>query len=457
MMLEDTELRTRLESLAHRTAPPPRDAGELAATVAARVHDRRRRRSALAVAAAAAAVLVWVSVPLVGSSEDRGTEPTRPLPSPVEVYGEPTRGALAVDSAFVDGVRRLPWAAGSTDRTPAPRVEDRHVVWASDLGNVRVALVAGPDPTAGPGADALAVAWFTGSSDAGADAMSVAAVRYGVDPARPAAFVDVPTGVVVVVAAPADKVELSPRPEVDGDGTVRRPFRLAPTVQGVATLVEHYPVVADDAAPERVAPLRYRILRDGERLTGTIDVDLGPDAPAAPDLTADRLREAPAAHPGDAAARVEMEQLLARTGLSPDQVSFTVLWAGDLPRPGPGSARLTLLAARLPSGAQYVGAALGSEAGSRSCGSEVRPAGTLDRAVAVRCSAGARDSLVVVAPARLVTATALDGDGRAVDTYPLTDGTAVVPWDARVAEVLIRDADGRVVQKTAPLEAAQLD
>ena len=456
-MLEDTELRTRLESLAHRTAPPPRDADELAATVAARVHDRRRWRTVSAVAAAATAVLVWVSVPLVGSSEDRGTEPARPSPSPVDVYGAPTRGPLAVDSAFVEGVRRLPWAAGSADGTPAPRVVDRHVVWAADLGDVRVALVAGPDPTAGPGADALAVAWFTGSTGVGADAMFVAAVRYGVHPARPAAFVDVPTGMVVVVSAPADKVELSPRPEIDGDGTVRRPFRLVPAVQGVATVVEDYPVVADDAAPERVTPLRYRVLRDGERLTGTIDVARGPDAPAAPDLTADRLREAPAPHPGDAAARVEMEQLLGRTGLSPDQVSFTLLWAADLPLPGRGSARLTLLAARLPSGAQYVAAPLGSEAGSRSCGSEVRPAGTLDRAVAVRCLAGPLDSLVVVAPARLVTATAIDADGRAVDTYPLTDGTAVVPWDDRVAELLVRDADGRVVQKTAPLGVAQLD
>lgn len=492
-MNAQTELRDRLHRLAEDAAPPAR--ADLATVVVAR--HRTRRRQHVAMAAVAAAVLaVVVTVPAVISSTSHtpalapapvaapayGTVEGAALPA-ADVYGAATRGSLAPDAAFVDAVRQLPWTDGDIAGSGIPDapLDSRHVVFAGDVGGARVALVAGlntarptpprDDPQLQTDLGALsnvAVAWFAGPAGATPEQLQLAVVPHGIDPSTPTALFDPATGALVVVAAPGDAVEVSLRPGVARDATITRTWQPATTPDGVAALDLRADAVTSGQA------IRYRVTRDGaEPFTtgpGTVVSHAVAVAAGSDVLATAWLRPPPPASPADTVRTTAVEEVLGWTGLRPEQVTFTGLWSGDVPAPTESPARLSLIAATLPSGAVYLSAPLGIASGDGSvggiwCGTALLPAGPPpgERTVAVRCdvtdfSANSEtiSSLVVVAPRTAVTARALDGAGRVLAEYPLRDGVVVVPAPGGLATVESVAADGTVLQPTAPLGAADL-
>ena len=460
------ELRTRLEALAEGAAPPLREPADVVAAVVDRGRVLRRRRWAFA----AAAVVVLLLVPAV-RSWTAPVAPTTPAAADHDVYGSPTRGALADDAAVLAAVAALPWAFDGYPESDAPPVSDRHVVWAGDVENRRWALVAGPDPTAPQGRmrrttdravpGAVALAWFQGGPTHDVGDMHLRALRYGVDPRLPAAFLDAESRMLIIVGDPDDEIEVSRRPRIEADGSLSRRFDPEPDWNGVAV------VLADSIAPVDLA-LRYRVLRNGSWITGVPDSDGVRDA-GPPGVSVELLRPLPPEAPGDAAAGQALTDALARTDLHPSLVSTALVWAGDLPRDDGGSARLTVLTMEVPTGAVYVMGALGWETGgavaTASCGSEIRTAGTPVGAqvYVLRCTSGSRSGplpvhgLVVVAPPGAATARALDSTGAEITRIPLVDGVAVQPLPADLATVEVLDADGNPLDRREPLASSGLD
>jgi RNA polymerase sigma factor (sigma-70 family) len=462
----------RLAALAEIDAPPLRAPADLVAAVVGRDRVVRRRQWGLA---AVGTVAVLLLVPVVRSWTDPEPPPTGPTPDDAtyDVYRPPTRGALAVESDFVDGLEQLPWAFDGYPESDAPPVAERHVVWAAEVNHRRWALVAGPDPTAPVGrerrttdravAGAVALAWFQGPGDRGADEMNLRAIRYGVDPELPAAFMDPESRAVIVVSDPDDDIEISRRPRIEADGTLVRSFAPVADRNGVTV------VFADPYASVDLA-LRYRVERHGAWILGIPDND-GVAGTLPTDVPVGRLRPRPPTAPGDAAVERALSDAFARTGLNDAQVSVTAVWAGDLTMDR-GTARLTLLAMEVPSGAVLVTTALGYESpradgglAVTTCGSGIRPAGPpVDQQLYVlRCTAGDRPgsgpmaALVVVAPPGSTTARALDDTGAEIARFPLVDGVVVAPLPVGLAAVEVLDAAGTPLDRREPLTSTDLD
>src|SRR4051794_18266634 len=146
MSLSDLDLESRLrdQRLRAATAEAPAD---LAQRVRQRYRRQQRQRLVLAAAVLAVAA-VFVAVPRIGQSLlDGGGGPASPprvhTPS---LYEAPTRGSLAADKAWVDGVAALDWGADQAGPEGNPvniAVGDRHVVFAGDVPGGRTALVLG--------------------------------------------------------------------------------------------------------------------------------------------------------------------------------------------------------------------------------------------------------------------------------------------------------------------------
>lgn len=464
--MEETELRTRLERLAERTAPPVQHPGELTATVVSRLHAERRRRLALAtVAAVLAAVFVGVPMWLSRTTEDPG--PAGPA-APTGVYTTPTRGNLSEEVDFLEGVLRLPWTTGpGGDDVLEPPQDTRHVVYASNVPGARWALVAGANPAVLPPDDgvdpadldeirSVAIAWFTGPSDATAQEMRLSSVPRLVSADQPAALSDA-RGVAVIVAAPGDRIDVSGGVHVDSDGTPTREYSQGSAVEGIFV----FGGAPRDVAIERA--MRYRVTRGSTVFDDAPDAYPNPDF-TRPDVAVARLRPAPPPAPGDATVTLGIDEVLTRSGMFARELSFTVVWAGDLPTRDGGSARFTLLAAQFPEGGFHVLGLLGWDTGggatASACGSENRPADTpLDEQVFVlRCAPGnlQTSSLVVVAPPRTASAQTLDEKGGPLGSFPLADGVAVVPVPENLATVEVFDADGEAVYDRAPMGHAPL-
>ena len=472
------ELQQRLTRLAERTAPPPRE--DLAGVVVARARSQRRQRAGLtALVAAVAAVTVAVPLAVDGApagltSADGAVATSTPGPTWSAL---PTRGSLAGDAAFVEGVRQLPWTSDDATGTGVPDapLDSRRVVFAGEVGGLRVALVAGandaqPEPpfddpelqTDLAALSDVALAWFTGPAGAGPAEMALATLPTGADPrGGPAALFVADSGALVVVAEPGDQVGLSLRPEVAADGSVSRDYQPVDAPEGIAT------ATLPPGSTSGVA-LRYQTVRGTETWTSS---------PSATPLTDGRavvevpwLRPAPAPSSVDVVARPDALWVLDRLGLAAADVEQVMLWSGDVPSPTDPPSRVGLLATTLPSGAVHLEAAIGvqvgtSEFGGSDCGTGFRPAGTTpaELTVALRCDAtdmsGYGDvvsSLVVVAPAQAVTARARALDGSVVAEFDLADGVAVVPFPGRTGTVETLAADGTVLASTELLGSADL-
>jgi hypothetical protein len=357
---------------------------------------------------------------------------------------------------------------------PEPPLDTRHVVWAGGVSAERWVLVAGaaPDQPLPPDEDgdgrrdldrldSVAIAWFTGPPEAAPEEMTLLSVPRVEDADQPTAVTD-STGRLVIVAAPGDQIEFSFILDMTPDGTPVRHYEPARDVDGVFVPTP-FPLASLDRSH------RYRVIRDGERIDGIVDVYPDPGH-RLPDIELTYLRPAPPPAPGDRAVLTAVDDLFGRTGISaPFPPSYNVLWAGDVATLDGATARLSVLAVEYPveNGPYYVTGAVGFDAGGgriemTSCGSELRPRATpLEQSVfVVHCgrsgSAGdaPMESIVVVAPPGSAVARALDAEGRVLAEYPLTDGVAVAPTPANLATVEVLGADGTPVDDRAPMETA---
>ena len=149
-------------------------------------------------------------------------------------------------------------------------------------------------------------------------------------------------------------------------------------------------------------------------------------------------------------------------------MTATILWDGDLPRRNGDTARVSVVAVQLPSGAVYVSGVAGFTDDSGPvdvrCGSELRAATPVEQLVVVLHCDPEPDRyvpidsqrLVVVAPAGAVTARMLDQEGRPLAEYALADGVLVVPMPDDLATVEVLDASGDTLDARAPMGIADL-
>lgn len=477
-MTGEEDLQARLTRLADRTAPPPREG--LAGLVVARHRSQRRQTLGIAAVAAAVAGLVVLSSTVVdsGSSAEPAPAISADAAGPgwaADVLADPARGSLADDAAFAEGVRELSWTSGFArgDDVPDPPLDTRRVLFAGDVGDSRLALIAGLDPappvegSVRPG-DAtelsdVVLTWFVGPSGASPSDLELAtppstADAYG----GPPALVVPDTGAVVVVGRPGDAVSLSLRPEVAADGQVEREFEPVDAPDGVATL--DLPSVAGTGQA-----LGYRVVRGTETWTSNLVTTGSTGSP--PAVTATQLRTASPPSPmDDGVAQSDVRQRLDQLGLTAEDVDVAVVWAGDVPSPTETPSRVTVVGMTLPSGAVLVQCSLGLDFADGSgagtgCGSELRPAGTplTEQTVVLRSDASdfrlnqeVVSSLVVVAPVGTVSARALDSDGDVLAEFPLTDGVGVVAFPEGTAAVETLAADGSILEREQPLTTADL-
>jgi hypothetical protein len=177
--------------------------------------------------AALALVLVFAGVRLTASPA-----PPAPAPPPGPERTDPslfdlaTRGSLADDAAWVDGVRR---AVPPTDLPGT-----RSVAYAGDVSGERVALVLGRVDRRVEGA------WLVGPPGAAPQDMRPATAPLVVAPYGPVSLWDVPdpgtSGLLVVVALPGDAVDVLTRRSVTAEGVERQVRVRLPAPGGVAAV-----------------------------------------------------------------------------------------------------------------------------------------------------------------------------------------------------------------------------
>ncbi|MCZ2820168.1 hypothetical protein O2V63_07500 [Modestobacter sp. VKM Ac-2977] len=474
--MDDVELQERLARLAERTAPRPRE--QLAQVVVARHRTQRRQNiGTAAVAAAVTGLVVLTSTVLDGPSAEPATAigadaaGRESAAAAVDVLAGPARGSLAGDAAFVDGARRLSWTEADDPNRPTaatePPLDSRQVVFAGDVTGGRWALVLGqdtiqPEPPVGSG---LAAAWFTGPPGATADQLQPAGLSGGVDTTMSLALSDASTGALVVVAAPGDEIQVSERPLVAADGTVSREFEPVDAPDGVAVLA------LPPASGTYAEALRFRVVRDGAEVVTAMPTTHRSDwSRTTPEVPIEWLRGTTGATGADAVLDRGVDDALTSTGLSPDDVAFSVVWAGDVPAPSGQTARVQLLGATLPSGAVYLTALLGRDLPDGSvvstwCGTDLRPAAPplAEQLFAVECSTpfleGTEpvDSLVLVGPSAATTALLVDGTGSQATAQPLVGGVAVLQPFEDLTAVEFLAPDGTSLGRTEPMGHADME
>jgi DNA-directed RNA polymerase specialized sigma24 family protein len=238
-------LRENLESRAEAVPPPPRDLAET--TVAGYRRVQRRRTAVVAAGLAAVVALGGVALGsgLLGADDGRSDVAAAPIDQDLGIYEVPTRGSLAGDEAFVDGVRSIDWSApmGWAGMWLAPEEADRRVLFAGEVpGGDRWALVMGRVGFQ------LLYLWLTGPADASGATLQPAAPPGRGGPEEPMTLMDQeqPAATLVVVGLPGDEVSFSP------DGSAWQPI---PTDDGVA--------VGQVAPPDSLAEAELRITRAG--------------------------------------------------------------------------------------------------------------------------------------------------------------------------------------------------
>ena len=417
------------------------------------------RRPALWLAVAAAAVLVLVVGPFDRADQEpeaaAGTAAPAAEAVPDLMTGAP-RGSLAHDAAFLEAVRALPWSQDEQAGAPDPALGVRSVVFAGDVPGGRWALVVGrvlgpPDapgsPADGPsGQSGLMAVWFGGAPGARPEQMAPLTPPTRAPADAPLGLLDQRTGTLVVVTAPGNVVEVSERPEVAEDGSVYRAFREVPTVDGLAvaqlrpsdvpvSTAAVYEVRSGDRTVAHTTPATIGD-RSGERLPVTLQEPRGPMTDSALPVVA---RTA--------------ERLVAPLGLTRHELRVSVLWAGDLPGPGPESGSAAVVAATLPSGAVVVDgewllpveSPSGDYVQGGDCGLAVLPAGrpVAERVHALGCAvvdpsgggATVRSVLLVLTPPEVARVRLYDENSDFLAEHPVVDGVVVIPAPRGMATV----------------------
>ena len=479
-----------------------RDGAELARRPEPDLYDRvlaRRRRSVrrrrAALAAGLSTLLVGIAIPvglttLVGGGESRPDGVASPPAIPyADIYGVPARGSLAGDAAFVEAIRRLPWTDQATQpgtlpgesSLPDAPLETRSVVFAGDVTGGRWALVVGQNtaqPT-GPAADPdltdlgslsdIALAWFVGPPGASPDQMALVTVPHGIPADQPTSLYDQFSGALVVVAAPGDRIEISPRPEVEADATVNRTYADTNSTDGTA-------VLAVDPNPYSAGGLpavKYRITREGIPVAQQNPDSYGGANPEPPPAIAlDYLRPPNYLLPDHLGGNQEQqlaEQIVTLYGLPADQISFQVHYVGPLPGPTAARVQLAVVTAVLPSGAVFTDAFWLQEtllsdgtptgANGASCAEELAPAGLppAQRIIAMRCEVATgnqtgpapESTLVVIAPEGAPDRSLMveaDG-GRTTILTGAAGGVSLTPFPEGAKVVTVETGDGTVIEE----------
>ncbi|MCO7219835.1 hypothetical protein [Klenkia sp. PcliD-1-E] len=454
MSIED-DVRRTLRAAADDLGDPVVPHRVLSAGLRQTEQRRRRRRTGFVTAGVAVAAVV-LAVP-VGLGSLR-TDPAAPTAAAVDVLAGATRGSLAGDRDFLDGLLLQGWGDVPAD-APVADVGTRRVVFAGDVTTGRWALVVGsnPAPSTLPAEQqsdlgamsAVTGVWFVGPPGATPEQMQPVTYPRGMDPAQVQTLADPLTGDVVVLAAPGDDVELSDRPDVRADGTVGRVWRPVEVTDGLA--VGRFDVAAPTATYSTAG--HVRVTRDGRPVLEQPADQFGP-ADGFPAVTV------PIAYPRGQVAGADLvdqskaADVLGRTGLVADQVRFEVVWSGAVPGPGDGPTWASVMVATLPSGARIVQgydveeitagstATQAAQYGSGQSVLQVLPAGgeATDLVVAMETAIsgpGGRDtvrSLVVAVPDAVTSVVALSGGGGELATLVPSAGAAVGPFpDGTVA------------------------
>ena len=452
------QVRLSLAALAEADLPPAAEPADVA-EAARRVVSTRRRRAWLAGLAAACAGAV-VAVPALTGVEPApprvsAEESQEPVEGPaqfVDLSVGPTRGSLAGDRAFLEGVLERPWENEHTgdQLTITTSAATRRVLFAGDLPAGRWALVAGrPVPSeaveglgGGPYVtDELAMAWFTGPRGARPEQMEMTSWPFPPMSGFAPSFLDPRTGSLVVVAEPGDTVEVSQRVEISEDGSRDRVWEEVPVDDGVAV-----------AALEAVDlpwnwSVSYRVLRDGSEVaTGVPDGPIPDPEDTVIGLDIDYPDGTPTDRERDTAEQAAFTAL-ATVGIAPSDARLTARLVRTLTEPVPGA--VAIVTAELPDGAVVIGTHYTQELGGdfvpMDCGLDVRPAGgapPAERVTAAVCQI--RDSqsgsvvgglLVLTAPPSVSAVRTYRLDDELIAEHELSDGVLVVPTPPGTVEV----------------------
>jgi hypothetical protein len=452
MSLADLDLEARLRDQRLRAADAEVPA-DLPARVRARYRRQQRRRLATAAAVLAVAA-VFVGVTRIGQS--LLADPAPAAPSTVDtpaLYDVPTRGSLAGDRAWVDGVAALDWRFDGAEPAPeGPRPEDvtrasHRVLFAGDVPGGRAAFVAG---TAG---SATFGAWFVGPAGAAPEELERASSPDFVRDGEPQALWDVPDlagppGVLVVLGEPGQRLEFSPGHRAEADGSVGQTWRAISNRDGFGVVVTDPPasfgvrmlVRADGGTPVRAVP--------SGRATAYEPQAVEPIDPRG-------LRE----HADDDPLRQAMDVAAGYFAVPLERLKPVLLWHGPLGAPSPDSG--VLVGFTLPSGATTVSLVtyrpyVGSQGGGTSLVVLAAPhpadADVLDQVWAIV----GPDTVTVSGPLPGRTAQLLDG-GDVVAEIPLEAGagSGAAPSALWHGAVRVLDGDGRVVAEGAASDPLQ--
>lgn len=447
------ELRRTLHRAAEHAPVPPRD---LLDQVAARRRRSNRRRVA-GIAGGLALAGILAGLPAIVDSIT-GPDGTSVAQAPeADVLGGPTRGPLADDEQLMAAIGQLDWrgAANPVEAGPQPDPESRSVVFAGDVGDSRLALVAG---SVGPTTYAI---WFAGPAGAPAERLQPLTSSKPVTPDLPLAVIDLstPNPVAVVVGAPGDDIEFSPAVQLNRDGTLTRPYRAGTELaDGVAS---------SPTSTTGAQALNFRIGR-----SNIVDIqapfDIGgstadPADPVAPAYTDPRGYAAAA---DDRYITTMVDEVTSNLQLTADQLNPTLLWAGNVPGPDTTSNTAIVLGYTAPNGAALVQETAFVEDATGGYGIvpgalQPFPAGTAvqDHALLIRnilsdgSATGAPvTSLLAVGPATASQARVTLVDGTVATAAPLTGGAGTLD-DQDVATVDFLDDAGTVLA-TASLSPA---
>jgi len=464
----EDQLRIALRHAADDLGDPVVPHRVLAGGLRSAARRRRRRRLGFVTAGVAVAAVV-VAVPVgLGSLRTDPPGVAAPTAPQTDVLVGPTRGSLADDQVFLDGLVRQGWGDVPADAPVAPG-STRRVVFAGEVGDGRWALVVGenPAPSTLPAEQqtdleamsAVSGVWFVGPADAGPEQMVPVTYPRGLDPGQVQTLGDPLTGDVVVLAAPGDDIALSDRPDVRADGTVTRQWRPVGGADGVAVGAF---VVGEQAATYRTAG-HVRVTRDGIEVLDRSPDQFGP-ADGFPVVTIPITYARGQVAGADLMDQSVAADVLGSTGLAVDQVRFEVIWSGEVPGPGDGPTWAAVMVATLPSGARIVqgydvqvlssGTSVPQPAqyGGGKSVFQVLPADgePSELVVAMETAisgAGGRDtvrSLVVAVPDGVTEVTALDEGGTSLATLAPSGGAAVGPFPEGTTSVAVALPDGTV-------------
>lgn len=410
---------------------------------------RRSRGSAGVLAAAVALVLVFVAVRLSGSPPPPSSRAqvgpeisAVPSPARTTLFDLAPRGSLAEDPAWLSATAALDTLAS----LPA----DRHVAFAGDASEERIALVLGRD-------GGLTVAqWMTGPVGARPDQMAPVAPPSTVSGSGPIALWDVPErhwtwGLLVVVAHPDDAVIFLLGRSVQSDGQESPARTTLPAVGGIALAPVGPPVAVPRGSP---GPGWVVAVQGGiEMSAAPVLSTAAQQVAAAPVPTADPrgLRGSV----DETQAQDLLHEMVGTYGLQPSMISPTLLTAGPI---GDAGDRAILVGATLPTGATVVWlgvagtgpgqtirvvatvpAAAGTALGDRVL---ALPAGWAVSRLPLPPGDGPPGWLVISGPRTGTAAEVLDAAGATLTTVPLDDGAGVAPVPPGTAAIRVLDAAG---------------